>query len=314
MSANNQAPKKNYLKSVILQSTGLERDFLLTLEKQKNIESLLESLGVMQIEQKAPFGTAQQPGKGVEPLYIDKGETTAINFRSQLTWHSDFKEGQKERKLLLFDRTIKKWPGLQPITIILVDDKLKVLAWLESGGASMFKRASLETDGNSHILKVTSENRNSTIVTEQFEIKEQSIEKIVPTVRISREGNHCGDTLLTSGETETLMKATALIQREKGDTNQPSAQWLAFQKHLKFGATAKPQISELLEKASPAGRLYAVILLKQIDPETADRTLRKMKADKTAVRYISGCGVLDTTLDALADQILEGKELVRLSR
>ena len=176
----------------------------------------------------------------------------------------------------------------------------------------MFEKAVLATDRKPHILKVISENRNSTMVTEQFEIKEQTIEKVTQHNGASLEGDHCGDTHLTSGETDTLMRAQALIQREKGDTNQPSAQWLAFQKHLKFGGTAKPQIQELLDKGTPAGRLYGAILLKQIDPAVAGLALNKMKEDKTPVNYIVGCGVGSTTVGALAGRILKGEELVQL--
>ncbi|MBX9725153.1 MAG: hypothetical protein K2X81_27365, partial [Candidatus Obscuribacterales bacterium] len=79
------------------------------------------------------------------------------------------------------------------------------------------------------------------------------------------EGEHCGDSQLTAAEMDSLMTATALIHREKGDTNQPSKQWLAFQKYLKFGSSAKTEIQELLSKGTPAGRLYGSILLKQID-------------------------------------------------
>lgn len=312
MSANNPPSKKNYLPSVIQQSTGLEREFFKALEKQENTAALLESLGIMQVEKNMPFGTVQEPGKKIEPLLVDEGETAAINFRRKLVWHEAFKQNLQARQLLIFDPSEKKWPGMQPITIVLVDDKLKILSWVESGGTPMFEKAALLTDRNPYLLQVSSVARNNAIVTEQFEIREKMIEKQTPQAGASREGDHCGDTHLRSDETDTIMKTTVLIQREKGDTNQPSPQWLAFQKHLKFGATAKPQILELLEKASPAGRLYAVILLKQLDPAAADRVLRKMLTDKTPVDYIVGCGVSKSTVAALAGRILKGEELVSL--
>ncbi len=310
--AKNSVPKKNYLRSVILQSTGLEKDFLIALEAQQNIDLLLESLGLIQVEKKVPFGTAQAPGKAPVQLQTDEGETAAINFRKRLVWHKAFNESHQARQLLIFDPSIKKWPSMQPITIVLVDDKLKLLAWVESGGVPMFEKAVLETDRTPLILKAMSENRDGTHVTEQFEIKERTIEKVRQNIGASHEGDHCGDTHLTAGETDTLMRATALINREKGDTNQPSVQWLAFQKHIKFGETAKPQIQGLLDKGTPAGRLYGAILLKQIDPPSAGLTLNKMKEDNTPVDYIVGCGVDSTTVGALARRIMKGEELVRL--
>ncbi len=126
------------------------------------------------------------------------------------------------------------------------------------------------------------------------------------------EGEHCGDSQLSSAETDCLMKTTAVIYREKGDTNKPSGQWLAFQKYLKFGSSAKPEIQELISKGTPAGRLYGAILLKQIDAKTADAALAKMKDDQTAVNYFRGCSAESTTAGALALRILKGEELVQV--
>ena len=109
VSANDPLKKKNYLRSVILQSSGREKEFFVALEKDANAAPLLESLGILQVEKKIPFGTAQAPGKEIEPLLIDEGETAAINSRRKLVWHEAFHENNGQaRQLMIFDPTTKK--------------------------------------------------------------------------------------------------------------------------------------------------------------------------------------------------------------
>lgn len=126
------------------------------------------------------------------------------------------------------------------------------------------------------------------------------------------EGSTCGDTHLTDADRETLAKATTVICREAGDTNQPSAPWKAFQKYKKFGSRAASEIQTLLDKATPAGRLYGVILLKQFDPKEASKVLTKMKADTTPVHYMRGCCMIPTRVSELAVRISNGEEIVQL--
>lgn len=130
--------------------------------------------------------------------------------------------------------------------------------------------------------------------------------------KASREGETCGETQLNDGDRKTLMEATVLIHREKGDTNQPSPAWKAFQKYKKFGASAKDEIMTLIAKAAPAGRLYGAILLKQFDAKGASDALAKMQSDKTAVMYFRGCSGESSTVSALAQRIAGGEELVQL--
>ncbi len=130
--------------------------------------------------------------------------------------------------------------------------------------------------------------------------------------KASREGETCGDTHITDADRKALMEATALVHREKGDTNQPYPAWSSFQKYKKFGASAKDEIATLIAKAAPAGRLYAVILLKEFDQAGASKELAKMKSDKTAVMYFRGCSAETSTVSALAQRIANGEELIQL--
>jgi len=177
--ADSPKPKMNYLKSVIQHSPdGLEKDFLLRLEKRPDLDALIDSLGIMQIHADKPFGTMQQPGKSVEPLLFDDGEVKAINFRRTLAWHQAFLQAGKKYQLLIFDSASKRWPGTQPITIVLVDDNLDVLSWLAAGGGAIFERANLQVQQNQKILEVIGQNRSNSESVERFEIEHNAIKKL----------------------------------------------------------------------------------------------------------------------------------------
>ncbi|MBP9091732.1 hypothetical protein KBI23_11925 [bacterium] len=124
------------------------------------------------------------------------------------------------------------------------------------------------------------------------------------------EGERCGSTQLTSAEVEVLERASAVIERESGDSNQPSRQWLIFQKILKFGNVGRDSILLLLQKGTPAGRIYGAILLKEIDPAEAAKVLKRLSSQSGKVSYVRGCAVESTTVGDLAKRILNGEKLV----
>lgn len=127
------------------------------------------------------------------------------------------------------------------------------------------------------------------------------------------EGERCGRTQINDRDVEVIANATALIERERGDTNQPSPEWLVFQKFLAIGTLGRDAIAGLLQKATPAGRLYSVILLKELDQPEANRVLNKMTKQPDKVMYIRGCCVETTTVGALAKRIIRGDKLVAMS-
>ncbi len=124
------------------------------------------------------------------------------------------------------------------------------------------------------------------------------------------EGPECGSTHLNDSDFEAIKNANALVYKERGDSNQASPDWLVFEKFLKFGKLASDHIDRLLKEASPAGKLYAAILLKQLDRNKADQALASMESSKEAVFYFKGCAKSQTSLGELAKRIIKGEELV----
>lgn len=126
------------------------------------------------------------------------------------------------------------------------------------------------------------------------------------------EGEHCGATQITDRDRQDLLKAKIFAHGDLGESRQADPGWAAFQKYLKFGASARGELKTIVQTGTPAGKLYAVILLKQFDSEGAIKILKRMKEDKTAVEYFRGCKGYSTTVEQLATKILAGDEIVKM--
>ncbi|CAN1211656.1 hypothetical protein TUMEXPCC7403_15740 [Tumidithrix helvetica PCC 7403] len=85
----------------------------------------------------------------------------------------------------------------------------------------------------------------------------------------------------------------------------------AFERALAAGNTIRPQIETLLQQSTPAGRIYAAILLEQLDRSAGDRALRQLQSDHTQVTYLNGCIGTNYKVSELATKILQGDRIVR---
>lgn len=67
----------------------------------------------------------------------------------------------------------------------------------------------------------------------------------------------------TSGTTDSvfLISDTTILEHfQKGDSNQPSGAWLAFQKLLNAGSDARPQIDQLIKSKASGSKLWCYSL------------------------------------------------------
>jgi hypothetical protein len=62
------------------------------------------------------------------------------------------------------------------------------------------------------------------------------------------------------------------------------------------GAALRPGLERLVATATPAGKVYAAILLGRIDPAAGRDAWRKLAHDKSPVDTFSGCIMGQTTL------------------
>lgn len=118
-----------------------------------------------------------------------------------------------------------------------------------------------------------------------------------------------------SGTTDSvsLISDTTILEHfQKGDSNQPSGVWLAFQKLLKAGSDARPQIDQLIKSKASGSKLYGAILLLQIDRAKATNLLKSWQSDNSRVLLSNGCSKEETTLGDISKRLLKGEQLVML--
>jgi hypothetical protein len=108
---------------------------------------------------------------------------------------------------------------------------------------------------------------------------------------------------------ETLREATRLEGRALGVAGVPSQIYQAFER---AGKTTRSDVDRLLRESTPAGRIYATMLLVKLDPKAGRTLLEQMRSDQTPLTEASGCEVSPTTVGAAVDDILQGRSSVFL--
>jgi hypothetical protein len=69
----------------------------------------------------------------------------------------------------------------------------------------------------------------------------------------------------------------------------------------------RPRLGRLLDRASPAGRVYAAVLLGRLDPQAGEAAWQRLADDRAPVETFSGCVKNRTTLAEYAAAQHEGR-------
>ncbi len=103
---------------------------------------------------------------------------------------------------------------------------------------------------------------------------------------------------------ETLKNAKQ-IEDSRLPVNAPKSDLRkAFEEAARAGTGLKTDLIWMTHNASPAGRLYAVSLLKKVDPQTATSTLQEFKQDRDNVSYKHGGEIVHYSVGEIAiDQL-----------
>src|SRR5262249_36568312 len=109
---------------------------------------------------------------------------------------------------------------------------------------------------------------------------------------------------------ETLRQAEHLDDSAIGYAAQRSPTFKAFQQALEQGSRIRPDLDWLLKNSSPAGRIYAAILIGQIDKEAGRHALESLKSDQNNVSYRTGSLVETRTVADLAADLLRGEAIL----
>ena len=70
------------------------------------------------------------------------------------------------------------WPGSQPQTVVITDDKLRVTHWEEVGGSPWFVSANLRIETNHLILRVKCDHRSSHYGTYRYKLSLSDVEPV----------------------------------------------------------------------------------------------------------------------------------------
>ena len=111
---------------------------------------------------------------------------------------------------------------------------------------------------------------------------------------------------------EQMRKAEHLDDSAVGYAAKRSETFEAFEKALAAGDSIRGDLEWLLKNASPAGRIYAAILISHFDKEAGRKALESLKTDNATVNYRSGSLVEDRTVGDLAQDLLRGETIIIL--
>jgi hypothetical protein len=93
-----------------------------------------------------------------------------------------------------------------------------------------------------------------------------------------------------SGSLQELSKANMLCSAEIGEAPGPQPVWLAYQKALKeLPSTKEEDLWALFKNGTPAGRIYAAMLLYAKEPEVGKKALTMLGTSNATVDFRAGC-------------------------
>lgn len=106
-----------------------------------------------------------------------------------------------------------------------------------------------------------------------------------------------------SGPLKELCKAPALVNGLNGYNTSPSKVWLAYQQALSTAKDHQAELKAIFKNGSPAGRIYAAMLLHSADQEAGMKALATLSTCNGTVPYQTGCEVMDVGVWEVAGEL-----------
>ncbi len=88
---------------------------------------------------------------------------------------------------------------------------------------------------------------------------------------------------------KVLQQAPSLDDGVIGEAPESSKSWQAYRKALPAAAQTKPQLLSMIDDATPAGRIYAAMLLYHADKAAGKAAFTRLSQYKSTVDFKSGC-------------------------
>lgn len=109
---------------------------------------------------------------------------------------------------------------------------------------------------------------------------------------------------------DVLSSAATLDDSAVGFANKRTEIFNAFAQAFAAGDSVKAHLDWLLKNGSGAGKLYAAILIDQLDNEAGKQAFESLQADETEVQYRSSDIHEIRTVGDLATGLLNGEALI----
>jgi hypothetical protein len=109
---------------------------------------------------------------------------------------------------------------------------------------------------------------------------------------------------------EVLLHAQQVDDVAVGTAGSRSERYDAFVELWNEGRVGRSSVDTLIEKGTPAGRIYGLILLQEIDAEAAARAGAEMKASGGDVNVLSGCLMMKYPVAEIVDRIVSGGHVI----
>ncbi len=104
---------------------------------------------------------------------------------------------------------------------------------------------------------------------------------------------------------QKLKTTTSFCGAHTGFAGVKGPNYLAYEQALKEGAKIRKGLDDVLANGSPAGRLYAAMLIRKLDKDAGDKALKSLLSEKAEVDYcLGGCGIIKYTVGQAAKQLL----------
>lgn len=102
-----------------------------------------------------------------------------------------------------------------------------------------------------------------------------------------------------------LSKVKCLCTATIGEGREMPREYQLYLKVAALGPEAKPDLLKIAKTGSPAGRIYAAVLLYAIDAKLGLKTLKAMENCKDTMDFRSGCKGTTVTLGEAASKLHE---------
>ncbi len=109
---------------------------------------------------------------------------------------------------------------------------------------------------------------------------------------------------------QVLSNAASLDDSAVGFTNQRTDIFKAFEQAFAAGNTTYSHLDWLLKNGSGAGKVYAAILIEQLDKVAGKQAYESLQGDETAVDYRSSDIFESRTVGDLATGLLNGEDVI----